>query len=611
MHHARRLTTVACAIVALVVMRSTAVLVGDPADLPNHKQYDYIIIGAGPGGSTVANRLSEDPHVNVLLVEAGPSDEGVLAIEVPFLASQLQPNTPYDWNYTTTPQQGLNGRAISYARGHVLGGSSSLNLMVWTRSSRDDFDSYAAVAGDPGWSWSAMQSYFRKVEHLVPPTDGHKPAGEIDPQIHSHHGYVNITLPNAKFPTDSHIIATTHDLPDEFPFNLDSNSGNPIGLGWTQGTYGNGRRSSASSSYINPFLSRDNLDVLVNTTATRIVQTGRANGHPEFRAVEVQRSRTSSNHTLHAVKEIILSAGAINTPKLLMLSGIGPEPQLRSLGIAPIADNSHVGQHLVDHPRVSNQFGVAHPQYDVTDAIGRNTTLFNALLQEWKNTQPHRGFLANGGSNQVGWFRIPDDDPIWDTVEDPSTGPTSPHYEFLFRPGFASTLGQPAPSSGNFLTVNTVVVSPSSSGSVTLASADPFDPPLIDPNFLNSTFDIYALRTAIRAAVRFLSAPTWDGFITGQAGPFADVDLSSDDAVDAWARAQASTIWHPVGTARMGACGQTASVVDPDLRVKGVEGVRVVDASVFPTIPAAHPQAVVYVFAERAADLIKHGQRAC
>ncbi len=166
-------------------------------------------------------------------------------------------------------------------------------------------------------------------------------------------------------------------------------------------------------------------------------------------------------------------------------------------------------------------------------------------------------------------------------------------------------------------------------GSVTLASADPFDPPLIDPNFLNTTFDIYALRTAIRAAAGFLSAPTWDGFITGQAGPFADVDLTSDNVVDTWARAQASTIWHPVGTARMGACSDETSVVDPDLRVKGVEGVRVVDASVFvssrlppswcmllilceqPTIPAAHPQAVVYVFAERAADLIKHGRPAC
>ncbi|RDX45571.1 alcohol oxidase [Lentinus brumalis] len=609
MHHADRLATVACAVLALAVTTSSAVLL-NPADLPAHKQYDYIVVGAGPGGSTVANRLSEDPHINVLLIEAGPSDEGVLAIEVPFLASQLQPNTPYDWNYTTTPQQALNGRVVSYARGHVLGGSSSINLMVWTRSSRDDFNSYAAVAGDPGWSWDSIEPYFSKVEHIVPPTDGHNTAGEIAPHIHSHHGYVNITLPNAKFPSDSHAIATTQDLPDEFPFNLDSNSGNPIGLGWTQGTYGNGRRSSAASSYINPFLYRANLDVLVNTTATKLVQTGHANGRPAFRAVEVKQSSTSRNYTLHAATEIILSAGAINTPKLLMLSGIGPGPQLHSLGIAPIVDNSHIGQHLVDHPRVSNQFGVSRPEYDITDTIGRNTTLFDALLQEWQDTQPHRGFFANGGSNQVGWFRIPQDDPIWDTVKDPSTGPTSPHYEFLFRPGFASTLGTPAPP-GNFLTVNTVVVAPSSSGSVTLASADPFDPPLIDPNFLNTTFDIYALRTAIRAAARFLSAPTWEGFITGQAGPFADVDLSSDDAVDTWARAQVSTIWHPVGTARMGACGDETSVVDPDLRVKGVEGVRVVDASVFPTIPAAHPQAVVYVFAERAADLIKHGRPAC
>ncbi|KAM5535604.1 hypothetical protein V8D89_010771 [Ganoderma adspersum] len=416
-----------------------------------------------------------------------------------------------------------------------------------SRSSRDDFDKYAEVSGDDGWSWGAIEPYYRKIEHFVPPVDHHNTSGEIDIAIHGTRGPLNITTANAPYPIDSHINATSQELNDQYPYNRDMNCGNPLGIGWTQGTYGNGIRSKIAQSDASPVL------------------------------------------FIEASKEVILSAGAINTPQLLLLSGIGPPSPLAALGIEQTVNLSAVGQHVADHLLVANQFAVAAPQ-DLLEAIRRNETLFNDLLSEWERNK--QGAMSNGPSNHIGWLRVPEDEQDWTAGEDPSAGPTSPHYELLFvlkkvvrrscrgQPGFASTLVAP-PATGYFMTIFTVLVSPSSSGSVTLASSSPFDPPLIDPAFLNTTFDTQVMRTAIRSAARFVSAHAWDGFVTGQGASFADVDLGSDEAVDAWVRSQASTVWHPTWTAtRMGRCGDKDSVVDSDLRVKGTTGLRVVDASV-------------------------------
>ncbi|KAG6808584.1 hypothetical protein H0H92_003645 [Tricholoma furcatifolium] len=292
-----------------------------------------------------------------------------------------------------------------------------------------------------------------------------------------------------------------------------------------------------------------------------------------------------------ARKELILSAGSIGTPHILMNSGIGDASALSLLGIEPLVNLPSVGKNFSDHPFLLNPWLVNAS--DTFDQF-RNAPLAEEALRQWNETRT--GAFTVSFSNQLGWKRLPHNSSIFE-----KSGPHAPHFELFFMNGI---LFPPIPATGDYMQVGISVLCPLSRGSVMLNSSNPFDPPLIDPNFLSSEFDVFVFREGIRSARRFLSAPTWDNFIIS-----ATTNATSDAELDEYIRNITTTIYHPVGTAAMSPRGANYGVVDPDLRVKGVVGLRVIDASVLvkmlPVVPAGHTQATVYVLAERASDLIK------
>ncbi|KAF7430347.1 hypothetical protein PC9H_006052 [Pleurotus ostreatus] len=412
----------------------------------------------------------------------------------------------------------------------------------------DDWNRFAAITGDKGWSWHRLQRYFRK--RLI----------SVDVQ--------------------------------------------PL-KGWTQGTIKGGRRSSSATSYLGPrFIRRRNLHVLLHARVTRLLQDGVTGGEKSFRKVEFAQNAPGSGvngpfgprRTILASKSVILSAGSVMSPNILMHSGIGDEQMLRRVGIKPLHNLPSVGQNLIDHSLTRLAWNVNST--DTYETHLRNATIAAADLAEWKRSET--GYLTTTRFSFLGWLRLPKNATIFQRFKDPAAGLDTAHIEMLIGNGMNL-----APPTGNFLSLSVGVVSPASRGSITINSSNPFDPPLIDPGLMTSEFDLFTMREAIRSVARFLSAPAWAGYILSPAGALADVDLSSDEQLNAYIRNNTGSLFHPVGTSSMARRGSSSGVVDPDLKVKGIEGVHVVDASVMPRVPAAHTQVPTYVVAERAADLIK------
>ncbi|KAK0494793.1 aryl-alcohol-oxidase from pleurotus Eryingii [Armillaria luteobubalina] len=581
----------------LVNASASAKIFSSPAELVQ-TEYDFIVIGAGTAGSVLSARLSENPNVKILVVEAGGSNEGIVETMAPFLGVSLS-NTLVDWNYTTVPQEGYNNRTLGLTRGYVLGGSSTVNLLTWNRGADDLWDSWARITADHGWSREAMEKYWLKSSRLVNPADGHDTTCREDPSVHGN-GPVQVSV--GGFPTelDERVIDTSKKLGGRFPYTMDLNAGHFVGVSYMQSSVGGGQRSSAATAYLNPCQERDNLDILINTRVTKLVQTGAGGwSKPEFRAIQLAQSGDDAPILITAREEILLCAGVFGTPQLLLLSGIGPRKDLKSLGISPLLDLSDVGQHLVDHPAVAIYYRVN--SNSTFDKYLRNSTLFAEELEHWEKTR--QGLFVDSPGNTQAFIRLPNNASIFESFDDPSSGPGAGHLEMVFIDGFAQFGSLPQPEIGNFLTVLAGVVTPLSEGYVTINSTDPFGDPLIDPAFLTSPFDQYAMVQVINDTQEFLASTPWNGFVLDAYGDLRNA--TTDDAKLEYARAFGSNINHPAGTARMSPRNAKWGVVDQELLLKGADGIRIVDASIFPSLPECHIQAPVYMIAERAADLIK------
>ncbi|KAF7342997.1 GMC oxidoreductase [Mycena venus] len=548
----------------------------DVVQLPG-LSYDFVIVGGGTAGNVVANRLTENPNFSVLVLEAGVSNEGVLDSIVPFFVVNLLQPSIYEWNYTTVPQPGLNGRNVEIPRAHMLGGCSSHNGMIYTRGSADDYNRFAAITGDPGWSWDRLLPYFFKNEKWTPPVDHHDTRGQFDPAVHSNKGINSVSLSAFNWPIfANHVIESTKELPDEWPFNLDMNSGKPLGLGWLQSTIGDGMRSSSATSYLGPeFIHRKNLHVLLNAQVSKLVESSHVNGKLTFGGVQFAQGGT-----------LFYSNGRKGDYSLRW-------SPLAGLGISSLLDIPSVGRNATDQPVFILGWTVNSTQ--TLDSLIQNTTLFNEAFAQWNRS--HTGPFSAEGTTQLAFFRLDSQTLASNNFSDPSAGSDSPHIEVAFSPSnFGALPGSQAVS------VGIIVLNPVSRGSVTINSSNPFDSPVIDVGFLTSDVDLFTGREAIAKVLKLFKAPTWQDYIIA---PIGDLENSSDDELDEYIRNTTRSTNHLVGTAAMSAKDARYGVVDPDLQVKGASRLRIIDASVFPFIVSGHTQAATYVIAERGADLVK------
>ncbi|KXN87043.1 Choline dehydrogenase, mitochondrial [Leucoagaricus sp. SymC.cos] len=567
-------------------------------ELPPNIEYDFIVAGGGTGGGVVAARLAENPDWKILVIEAGRSNEGVFATKPPGLSSELI-GTEVDWNYTTTSQSGINGRSTTYGRAKMLGGCSSHNGMAYTKGARDDWDRWARITENEGLSWDKMAPLFLKAENLVADSENQSENGHLDPALHGHDGNLFITAPYIDHPFNEMWLQATKELPDEFPFSLDQNNGRPIGISWVQRTIdGHAERSSSATAYIEP--SGSNLHVLLNTYITRVLPVG--NG-TNFRGVEFAADALSTRKQLFARKEVIVSGGVIGTPQILMNSGIGKRDELEALGLDVLVDNPSVGKNFSDQ---------------VYTVIFFNTTIENTdfdleeALAEWNATRTGPLIISGHLNDLISWVRLPDDaSPFSHSgFDDPSPGPTAPHIEInpsqisVQTPDTHGEVPLP-PDTGNITKLQLALINlhPVSRGSITLNSSDPFAYPNIDVGLLSEEVDLAILREGIRSARRLFSAPVFHDSVFGSVYPPGN--FTSDEDLNTFIRGVAGPYLHGGCSASMSPRGAPWGVVDPDFRVKATTGLRIVDASVLPSVPSGHSQAAVYGFSERASVLIR------
>jgi choline dehydrogenase len=525
--------------------------------------HDYVIVGAGSAGCVLASRLTENPDVRVLVLEAGPPDTAD-EIHIPAAVSQLFQG-PYDWNYQTVPQQRAGDRSIYWPRGRVLGGSSSINAMIYIRGSRHDYDTWRDEYGCDGWGYTDLLPYFLRSEH--------NSRGES--AWHGASGPLSVQDLRYKSGLTEAFVAAARNCGQAA--NDDFNGAQQDGVGFYQVTQQGGRRWSAADAYLHPAAARPNLTILTDALATGLeIEGGRALG--------VRYLRRGVEEVAWAEAEVILAGGAVNSPQLLMLSGIGPAADLREHGIPVVVDSPGVGGNLSDHPIVTGMWATPRSRGLWEHAGPRN-------LARWQLM--HSGPLTSNVAEAGGFWR-----------SDPALPAPDIQWHVLPVPYQNYGLADPAIRA---LSVLITLVAVGSRGRIRLRTADPRHKPAIDPAYLSDMADLNPLLSAIAQVREFAAARPLSKICQSELAP-GDGLRTEAELVD-WIRSDITTIYHPAGTCAMGgdfvlAASKLTSVVDTDLRVRGVERLRVVDASVMPTVPRGNTNAPVIAIAERAADLI-------
>jgi len=526
--------------------------------------FDYVIVGAGTAGCVLAARLTEDPSITVALIEAGPWDDHPF-FRVPALVGAALSLEETSWGFTTVPQPALNGRRIPLPRGRVIGGSGSVNGMAYHRGQPADYDGWAAQ-GNPGWSWDDVLPYFLRSEDN---------ADHRGSPLHGTGGPIHVTHMAKVNPMNADFLAAfaAH---GGFPACEDFTGARPEGFGLRQGTIREGRRDSTARALLHPARSRPNLQVITRALVTRVlVADGRATG------VELG-SDNGNLQRIGAAREVIVCAGALQSPQVLLLSGIGPPDELERVGIAPVHALPGVGRGLQDHLAV----GLLMEMRQTTSYGLSFRTLPRALWNLAEYLVAHGGPLASNLFESTAFIRS-------------SPGQPLPNLQIVFQPARRNRNRFPLPL-GHGFAASAVNLYPRSRGCVALASRDPRAAPLIDPALLQAPEDLPPLLDGLKLARELFASAPFRKYDAVEVAPGPDV--RSDADLERYVRATASTVHHPVGSCRMGR--DELAVVDEHLRVRGLHALRIVDASVFPGIVGGNTNAPVVMVAEKAADSI-------
>lgn len=531
-----------------------------PAD-----RFDYIVVGSGAAGAIVASRLSEDPSHRVLVLEAGGSDWNPL-IHLPVGFTKL--TTPdVNWGFTTVPQPQLNNREMWYPQGRCLGGSTSINAMIYIRGQHADYDRWAELGNDD-WSYEKVLPFFRRAEHNE----------RLNDRYHSSTGAMNVTEQVAHNELSKAFVRAAQEL--GVPFTHDFNGEKQDGVGYYDVTQRNARRESTATAYLRPARKRPNLEIRTKAVATRvIVENGRAVGIEYYD----RDKRQPELHQVYADREVVLSGGSVNSPRLLMLSGIGPGSELAALGIEVLHDLPGVGKNYQDHMDVYLTAETVPVSYNSSDRPDK--ALWAGFQYLMNRTGPVTASVCEAG------MFVHSSDEV-----------ATPDIQMHCLPAYVIDHGRMRVK-GHGMTINTCNLRPKSIGSLTLRSSDPSVPPAIDPAFLSDPYDWEISMEGFRWGREMLATKAYQPYIKREHLPGAQVrtDAEIRDYIKQWAK----TDYHPVGSCKMGS--DDLAVVDQQLRVRGVEGLRIVDASIMPTLISGNTQAPSIMIGEKGAHHILHG----